>query len=845
MQQQQRATHYWTKGGVPILGDPFVRLAEAASAVRASRTLAFELGRPEAQRARATRSLRLAAAGVIDAAATAAAWKGLIAPLLEEALRSSLGRMSCTNEELVASDACGDGGAIKRITALGIRGRPCPLCPSGCDSRAHAMHECGASQPAIEQAQLMKAGVMATWGRTFWFDLSSVERNRIGAAYAAAPSAHVQVGDGHQLTQERMGCLAAVYAGDARLFNATMAAVAVQAAQLPRLASLSLVAQVPLELRAWVRDVFGVRGEAMASSLTFSTNFAEPPFVLGDAWAGGEQGLGAWRVGVDNPRATDWSATPWPHSVMLTVNEHSDGALARVWVKAKATARAGHRVVIFVQEAHSRSRQHYQNMGAVALAFIPKGTIPLGHACGWNDDASREKDRSHSWSCGTYGALRPPSECAVGQLRRHSRIMNARDVRLLLFSPFASNVARGVSHGAIARLAYVLGGVGGLGEPSSRWGPMWYGAGSAKSLAWSAQRADSHGFMRPWQIAMWQASPRVAPLELEKGACGERDSEAVQAMARLRHSASWSASSDNAIAAGQVPSALPDFASALGVSPTERRAAMSAVVHAELVGVRGGAKQRALQVTHHWQLVGVPLEELGAVRYPVLAACHKCQMQCRHLYRVFSADSDAAAGIVDHVCSRAIDAVQQRISGGGAERAERVLRSALAERGACVCFECAVPALTAAYVARRDAQHGDPPTAPAPMANGGRLGRGARERIQTVRYVPPNEQAVAAQRAAADAAYLADQQAAVTAELRAIGIQPDERYTLLRRVPARVAHELCSGTRGEAASIAGQAFTESDSLWIVADVAPSSAAADGHTVAYVFDARVRISVGAC
>jgi hypothetical protein len=83
MQPQQRAAHYWVKGGVPILGDPFACLQHAAAAVRASRTLALELSKPPSQHTHTTRYLRLAAAGVVDAKATAAMWATLPAKLCD------------------------------------------------------------------------------------------------------------------------------------------------------------------------------------------------------------------------------------------------------------------------------------------------------------------------------------------------------------------------------------------------------------------------------------------------------------------------------------------------------------------------------------------------------------------------------------------------------------------------------------------------------------------------------------------------------------------------------------------------------------------------------------------
>ena len=123
------------------------------------------------------------------------------------------------------------------------------------------------------------------------------------------------------------------------------------------------------------------------------------------------------------------------------------------------------------------------------------------------------------------------------------------------------------------------------------------------------------------------------------------------------------------------------------------------------------------------------------------------------------------------------------------------------------------------------------------------LGRGApRNRARVVRYTPKDKRREKAEQNATNAARQAAQRAAVTAELRAIGTQPDATRTLLRRVPARLVRNLCSSIKGEAASLAGRAFADGSKHWIVADVAPSGRAHDGHTVAYVFDAAARIKV---
>ena len=58
MAPQQHASNYWTKGGVPILGDPFVRVEHAANATTAARVLELEHSRAPHLRKNATRMLR-------------------------------------------------------------------------------------------------------------------------------------------------------------------------------------------------------------------------------------------------------------------------------------------------------------------------------------------------------------------------------------------------------------------------------------------------------------------------------------------------------------------------------------------------------------------------------------------------------------------------------------------------------------------------------------------------------------------------------------------------------------------------------------------------------------------
>eukprot|EP00966_Prymnesium_polylepis_P296720 6854958-Prymnesium_polylepis.1 len=89
------------------------------------------------------------------------------------------------------------------------------------------------------------------------------------------------------------------------------------------------------------------------------------------------------------------------------------------------------------------------------------------------------------------------------------------------------------------------------------------------------------------------------------------------------------------------------------------------------------------------------------------------------------------------------------------------------------------------------------------------LGRGAHRASATTSaaecmYVPPDERAVRRQALQRQATDVRMRQRAVTSEARAIGVQPDESRTLLRRVPARLALRVRSVLRGQAQQLPGR-----------------------------------------
>ena len=159
-----------------------------------------------------------------------------------------------------------------------------------------------------------------------------------------------------------------------------------------------------------------------------------------------------------------------------------------MYKKAVTTAEAGGRVVMVMQEApregEQKSCRAYQNLSNTEVAvdavlFFPAGTIAFGHAAGWTNATESTYANTHAWAGGEEDPLRPPRCRQPGVLRRHARLMNPRDVRVLLFAPRRDDVARTVGTEELRRLAFVAGGTGGRGSGApTRWAPTWYGAGT-------------------------------------------------------------------------------------------------------------------------------------------------------------------------------------------------------------------------------------------------------------------------------------------------------------------------------------------------------------------------------
>ena len=124
MEPQKMATYYYTGGGRPLFGDPYKQIGERVEAVKAQRLLQEDEDAPSPGDRRATLLLRLGADGKVDLEATAGLRRALPGPLLEEAMRAALGRMSCTASELQAQGRCLANACMPcaRTTLAWIRG---------------------------------------------------------------------------------------------------------------------------------------------------------------------------------------------------------------------------------------------------------------------------------------------------------------------------------------------------------------------------------------------------------------------------------------------------------------------------------------------------------------------------------------------------------------------------------------------------------------------------------------------------------------------------------------------------------------------------------------------------
>ena len=117
---------------------------------------------------------------------------------------------------------------------------------------------------------------------------------------------------------------------------------------------LAIIRQLAPALRKWIRDhVLGPDSdEAIQSGLTFTTGiFNKEPSLNIDAFQTLEEGS-SWNFGRDDVTNADWATLPWPHNILVTVEEVEADCLQHIFAKALVTRAAGHRVVIAVASSY-------------------------------------------------------------------------------------------------------------------------------------------------------------------------------------------------------------------------------------------------------------------------------------------------------------------------------------------------------------------------------------------------------------------------------------------------------------------------------------------------------------
>jgi len=267
---------------------------------------------------------------------------------------------------------------------------------------------------------------------------------------------------------------------------------------------------------------------------------------------------------------------------------------------------------------------------------------------------------------------------------------------------------------------------------------------------------------------------------------------------------------------------------------------------AQLTVVSILAELHNAHVLHHWRLVGIPMmsHEVQHADSSTVANCHLCKHPFRNLYEIKESGDEGKTLFAAVTCKHQIEA--DRVIGGiGSAAAVTMLRDALLSTALYVCLACTAPVFGARYQPREDQEnvHTTKPTdtdATAAILMTVAL-------AGVVRLVVPESEAIftgsmlvalhgqmatdsaprRSQRVTQQTARLLDavevyvapttllrnvacERKAVTTEMRAIGLRPDCKQMLLKRVLASRALRLLKQFRQGYCPLMGQAFSSCD-----------------------------------
>jgi len=265
----------------------------------------------------------MAKSGDIDITLTNNTWEALHPNLQAEMIRDCMGRISSSTFELSHAVGCVDGEKIRRMSRYMDKGdqqdhhndcTACPFCNIGQDSRHHWRFECPSTEAIMTQINITRGGILANSGFSLWFDTNlrvniiHQDNSPIHITQAAVltdltptnqtPSdnsehrqfAHrgdiLQTRNNHSswFPTDRIALLGPNYSD---FTSATYQAIReCILRQKESNKNFLRIGNISLELRAWLKDTFDLKQEALTSAITASGIFQHQPHIVGNSWTG-------------------------------------------------------------------------------------------------------------------------------------------------------------------------------------------------------------------------------------------------------------------------------------------------------------------------------------------------------------------------------------------------------------------------------------------------------------------------------------------------------------------------------------------------------------------------------
>ena len=349
-------------------------------------------------------------------------------------------------------------------------------------------------------------------------------------------------------------------------------------------------------------------------------------------------------------------------------------------------------------------------------------------------------------------------------------------------------------------------------------------------------------FKAPWGHVRW-LKDSCKPQELPAGAVLDEDCGTANGHVEALHALADRDIQRLIIPHGALPARLTVLLPLLGWYQGELAAFRFNTIRDQMLAVLNLAELQKTHVLRHWQLVGIPLAQHNLHQQDALniANCHLCDGQFRYLYVIKVEEGHEEKELFATALNKYQLEADRVIGGVGAKRAVDLFRDTLRNSGVCVCMACAVPVL-GARLRRRETGAATPvsgesqgdstvPTGTVTIAHapealvlqdageketedtcsadrGTEHRRSPRKCRAPKRFSP--ECVDKAHTATAEREILRLERRAVTAELRAIGLAPDEKRTLLSRVPASVANKLLASFCRDQPFMVGHTFWHYD-----------------------------------